>query len=282
MKVVTAVVNNPQFIELQYYTLARYMKCEYEFIVFNDAKSWADFSNGGDPTMRAQIEAKCVELGVKCINIPNESHEKVTSAATRCADANNFILNYQLANPDMYLCIDSDMFLIADFDGSQYADKSAAILLQSRGDTHYFWNGIYYFDVPKMAHTALLNWNELPHTDVGGSMVQWLQLTTGGSLPSTDDLRWKPSIYKTDSLYFIRHLWSLTWDASELPTRFNDRVNLREFLAADPRNQDGKYFAEIYDDCFLHYRAGGNWRGEGMDLHISLTSRLMGALLGDF
>jgi len=282
MKVVTAVVNNPLFIELQYFTLARYMKCEYEFLVFNDAKDWPDFSNGGDPTMRAQIEAKCVELGIKCINIPNDSHKTVTSAATRCADANNFILNYQLANHDKYLCIDSDMFLIADFDGAQYADKSAAILLQSRGDTHYFWNGIYYFDVPKMTRTALLNWSELPNTDVGGSMTQWLQQTTGGKIPDATAMRWNPGTYTSDDLYFIRHLWSLTWDASELPTQLQDRVYLREFLAADPRNQDGKYFAEIYDDCFLHYRAGGNWRGEGMDLHANLTGRLMGALLGDF
>ena len=38
MKVVTAVVNNPVFIEIQYHTLKKHMKCAYEFIVFNDAK----------------------------------------------------------------------------------------------------------------------------------------------------------------------------------------------------------------------------------------------------
>ncbi len=279
---VTAVVNNPQFIELQYYTLARYMKCTYEFLVFNDAKPWPDFSNGDDPTMRAQIEAKCYELGIKCINIPNTSHKTVNCAATRCAEANNFILKYQLANPDKYLCIDSDMFLIDDFDGSQYEDKSAALLLQSRGDTRYFWNGIYYFDVPKMTHVMLLNWDKLLHTDVGGSMSAWLELATGGKLPDTTTMRWNPGTYENTDFYFIRHLWSLTWDSSELPLQLRDRVHLREFLETDPRNQNGKYFAEIYDDCFLHYRAGGNWRGEGMDLHAALTTRLFGALIGDF
>lgn len=48
MKVVTAVVNNPFFIEIQYYTLQKYLKCDYEFIVFNDTKSFPDYSNGGD------------------------------------------------------------------------------------------------------------------------------------------------------------------------------------------------------------------------------------------
>ncbi len=30
MKVITAVVNNPVFIQIQYYTLKKYMKCDYE------------------------------------------------------------------------------------------------------------------------------------------------------------------------------------------------------------------------------------------------------------
>ena len=38
VKVVTAVVNNPVFIELQHHTLKKYFKGgDYEFIVFNDA-----------------------------------------------------------------------------------------------------------------------------------------------------------------------------------------------------------------------------------------------------
>ena len=33
MKIVTSVVNNPIFIEIQYYTLKKYFKGEFEFIV---------------------------------------------------------------------------------------------------------------------------------------------------------------------------------------------------------------------------------------------------------
>jgi hypothetical protein len=45
MKIVTSVVNNPIFIEIQYHTFKKYMKCDYEFIVFNDAKDFPDFKN---------------------------------------------------------------------------------------------------------------------------------------------------------------------------------------------------------------------------------------------
>ena len=51
MKIITPVVNNPDFIELQYYTLKKYVKGDYEFIVFNDAKEFPDYTNYNDVTM---------------------------------------------------------------------------------------------------------------------------------------------------------------------------------------------------------------------------------------
>ena len=62
MKVLTAVVNNPIFIEIQYYTLKKYMKCDYEFIVFNDAKGFPDFTNGGDVSVKNIIQKVCSSL----------------------------------------------------------------------------------------------------------------------------------------------------------------------------------------------------------------------------
>lgn len=63
MKVVSAVVNNPIFIQIQFYTLQKYFKgSEYEFIIFNDAKDFPDFSNGGDITIKQKIENVCKEL----------------------------------------------------------------------------------------------------------------------------------------------------------------------------------------------------------------------------
>ena len=67
MKVVTSVVNNPIFIEIQYHTLKKYMKCEYEFIVFNDAKDFPDFTNGNDITIKTQIEDLCGKLNINCM-----------------------------------------------------------------------------------------------------------------------------------------------------------------------------------------------------------------------
>lgn len=277
MKIVTAVVNNPTFIEIQYNTLKKFFKGEYEFIVFNDAKSFPDFTNGGNTTIKNSIEMLCNKLEITCINIPNEQHKINSSAAIRCADSMTFILNYQKKNPDKYLLLDSDMFLIDYFDINKYSQYDCAVVLQSRNNfkVNYFWNGIYYFDMTKMKNLDLLNWTCCPGCDVGGMMQEWLQKQMKDKpIPNTDEIRWKNELFHTNNIYFIKHLWSCSWDITELPTNMIESSPIIDFIKNDPRNSNNKFFCEIYDNVFLHYRAGGNWLNEGMDLHYNLSNNL--------
>jgi hypothetical protein len=282
MKIVTAVVNNPIFIEIQYYTLKKYFKGDYEFIVFNDAKDFPDFTNGNDTGMRNKIEAICEKYGIKCINIPNSHHKTNTHAALRCADSMNFILEYQKTHPDKYLLLDSDMFLIDSFDIDVYSKYDCAVVLQSRNESKikYFWNGIYYFDMTKMKNIDMLNWNCSPSCDVGGMMQKWLTLQMEGTpMPNCDKIRWTNEEFHTNNIYFIKHLWSCSWNITELPKNLEHNTALIEFFKNDPRNTNNKFFCEIYDNVFLHYRAGGNWREEGMTLHNKLTQMLRDILI---
>lgn len=277
MKIVTAVVNNPTFIEIQYNTLKKFFKGEYEFIVFNDAKSFPDFTNGGNPTIKNSIEMLCNKLEITCINIPNEQHKTNSNAAIRCADSMTFILDYQKKNPDKYLLLDSDMFLIDYFDINKYSQYDCAVVLQSRNNfkVNYFWNGIYYFDMTKMKNLDLLNWTCCPGCDVGGMMQEWLQKQMKDKpIPNTDEIRWKNKLFHTNNIYFIKHLWSCSWDITELPTNIIESSPIIDFIKNDPRNSNNKFFCEIYDNVFLHYRAGGNWLNEGMDLHYNLSNNL--------
>ncbi len=282
MKIVTAVVNNPTFIEIQYYTLKKYVQGDYEFIVFNDAKEFPDFTNGNDTTIKTQIEDMCRKLNITCINIPNQHHIYNKCAAQRCAHSMNYILGYQKQNPDKYLLLDSDMFLIDYFDINKYSEYDCAIVLQSRNEhtINYFWNGIYYFDIPKMKSLELLNWDCCKFCDVGGMMQEWLKKQMENTpMPNTDEIRFTDKIFHTNNIYYIKHLWSCTWKIDELPSNLRDSTKLIEFFEKDFRNQNGKYFCEIYDNIFLHYRAGGNWRGEGLEMHNKLSKELHSCLL---
>jgi len=304
MKIVTSVVNNPTFIEIQYHTFKKFLKLskgegeEFEFIVFNDAKPFADYSNDGDITLRTKIADTCSRLNIQCIMVPNEHHKQQLSAAIRCADSMNYILSYQLAFPDKYLLVDSDMFLIDYlYLDNTYFNYSCALLLQSRNEyqLNYIWNGIYYFDIPKIKNIHLLNWNEGRGGDVGGMTEEWLKLQLAsegggggggdGVMPKTDDLRWKKNqTFHTDSIYFIKHLWSCSWNESEMPDNLKLLDNYNElltFFKEDVRNVNNNFYCEIYDNVFLHYRAGGNWNKEGMDLHNKLTEKLKKILVRD-
>jgi hypothetical protein len=263
MKVVTAVVNNPVFIQIQYYTLQKYIKCHYEFIVFNDAKSFCDYSNGGDISIKQSIETMCRTLNIQCINIPNQHHIQQQDASIRTADSMNFILEYQKRNPDKYLLLDSDMFLVDNFELSDYEKYNCSVVLQSRFDNKikYFWNGLYYFDINKMNNLSLLNWNCKPGCDTGGMMEQWLQ------------------IQQNTNINYIKHLWSCSWNENEIPENLKDNAKLIHFIKTDPRNQNGKFYCEIYDNKFLHYRAGGNWEKRNMHIHKALTLKLRELLL---
>jgi hypothetical protein len=269
MKILTAVVNNPIFIEIQVHTLKRYFKGDYEFIVFNDAKDFPDFTNEGDITIKSQIQDVCRRLKVQCIDINNQEHKYYKDPGIRAADSMNYMLEYQKKYPDQYLVIDSDMFLIDYFDIGLYLSHYCAVVHQSRENNkiNYFWNGIYYFDTTRIKHMELLNWSCSPYCDVGGMMQEWL-----------GKHRYTNGNYSKD-IYFIKHLSSGRWTIHDLPDTLKENEKLKEFLNTDPRNKNEQLFCELYDNVFLHYRCGGNWGQEGLELHKKLSEKLKKSLL---
>jgi hypothetical protein len=131
-----------------------------------------------------------------------------------------------------------------------------------------------------MNNIELLNFNCCKDCDVGGMMQEWLKKQMGNiPIPNTDDIRWIDKDFHTNDIYFMKHLWSCSWDISELPKNLQDNVKLIDFLKNDVRNVNNKFFCEIYDNVFLHYRCGGNWRGEGLYLHRLLSQKLKESLL---
>ena len=286
MKVVTAVVNNPIFIEIQYYTLKKYMKCDYEFIVFNDAKDFIDFTNGGDLTIKTTIENICKQLNIQCININNQHHANPTNRwcqepSYRTADSMNVILEYQKQHPDYYLLLDSDMFLIDDYNIDDYKKYDCSIVLQHRKDIdhitniYYIWNGLYYFNINKL-DTSLMNWGLTYTTDTGGRMSAWLNKL----IPTLHLLNELSVNYnhhyenECDKVHFMKYLKSGEWNLTDMPSNLKENARLVRFLQNDIRNINGKFFCEIYDDKFFHYRAGGNWEKRNFKLHVDLSYQL--------
>jgi hypothetical protein len=288
MKVVTAVVNNPVFIEIQYYTLKKYMKCDYEFIVFNDAKDFCDFTNGGDITIKTAIQDMCKKFNIQCININNQHHANTNNRfcqepSHRTADSMNFILEYQKQYPDYYLLLDSDMFLIDDYNIDDYKKYDCSVVLQHRKDVdkttdiYYIWNGLYYFNIHQL-DTSLMNWGLSYTTDTGGKMTKWLK-TLVPTLHLLQDLSINHNHnhyenIENNKVHFMKYLKSGEWDIADLPPNLKANERLVRFLKNDIRNIDGNFFCELYDNKFFHYRAGGNWEKRNFNLHVDLSYQL--------
>lgn len=263
LEIHTPVVNNPKFIEMQDMTNKRFINEPYKFIIFNDAKDWEDFTNYNNPSIKKEITSLCAKLNIECINIPNEHHKSVVGGTERCADSYNYILEYEkINNCTKVLSLDSDMFIINDFSSDKYKDYDMAVVPQERFNNliKYFWNGLYFFDYDKIKNRELLNWSVIRNkyneniTDVGGSMFNYINNTPNANI------------------YNIHHHWSCGWNKLKCPDNINPI--LFDFLDNDPKNVNGNYFAELYDDVFLHYRAGGNWEKLSKDLHDMRTNLL--------
>jgi hypothetical protein len=262
MKIITPATNNIDFIKLQHSSFKKYVKCPYEFIVFNDGKDFPDWTNYGDSTIRLRIEAICKELEIKCINVPNSHHRTEQRGGIRHIDTVTFMTKYMFDNPDVYFQIDSDMFFVDNFDFSRFEKYDCAVIRQNRINIDYVWPNLFYFNIHRLQFKEHIDWDLAPGTDTGGKMAKWLQLY---------------EINCPENIYFIKHLPSCSWEETDAPKDLlTDK--LIKFLKNDIRNRSGKFWCELYDSNILHYRAGSNWNNEGKQIHDLTTQRLTEAL----
>ena len=269
MKIVSIITNHPIFIELQKKSLEKYLKVDYEYIVFNDGKDWPDITNFYDPIHegRQAIIKKCEELDVTCINLSNEKHKNIQSASVRHVDSLQFLLDYMMQNKDEYLILDGDMFLIDSLDIEKYRKHDCACVLQERLHLRYIWPNLFYVDLNKLKHIELFKLNFISGGDTGSASHHWLK-SFPCSFPKCEDIRHSSHQFTNEYFYFIKHLWSCSWNENEIPENLKKNDNLLAFLKKDFRNQPDRFFCEIYDQCLFHYRAGSNWMMEqSKELH---------------
>jgi hypothetical protein len=279
MKVLTIAVNNPLFIEIQYITLKRYLQTDFEFVVFNDAKTWEDVTNFGDVTMRQQIEDVCKKNGIKCIPLLNEHHKQMQMASHRHCDSLKVLVEYIKKERGEYLVLDSDMCLIDNLDINTYRNFMCACVLQKR-EQLYIWPNLFYLDTEKMTENELLifDLSLVPGADTGSASWVWLK-SFGYTYPSLEAVHNAPETLVNDRFYFIKHLSSGNWKLFDLP---NNMLNpkyrtLIEYIQKDGRNnmcEGNKYYGEIYDNVFYHYRGGSNWANFGKEFHYYMIKLL--------
>jgi len=215
----TSVVNRPDFVSLQNNLFKKYLKNDYTFHVIDDSVY---------DVVSKEFQSVCETNSIQYYRKPPTTERM--NPAQSCAHTVQWTYDNLICknhSEDIVLFLDSDMFLIDEFDIEEYmSDAIIGGLPQYRGHVTYMWNGIMFFNMPKIEDKDIDFSDGVVEgnmTDVGG-MTYWYFLRTGVKMKESD---------------------------VDYPTHYYD---------IDLQKDSGGYDMELHvNGNFLHYRAATNW-----------------------
>ena len=194
VKIIAATVfNRPDFIPIQLESIKRHVKCDFEYIVFDNAK----IDNGFKYS--EQIKSTCKDLNVECVEVPYSkkildicttasiNENGYTHGAYACYYPIQWCFTEFLNNidHDMVYIIDSDMFFLNDINLYDLMKGKDLVYIPSfRQDirqnpmVEYIWNMFCGFNFKQDPTLKNLNWsngiNGGQMCDVGGGTYTYL------------------------------------------------------------------------------------------------------------
>jgi hypothetical protein len=245
--------NMPEYIELQLYSIKKYIMNDYKYIIINDAKNYKDLTNFNQDDIEEKINNICKNNNIECIRFPQEYHTNRTilfpktmepntnNSVTRCADVVQFSINHYINNYNNgYLMIlDADMFFINSINIIDYMrNYNVAGIKQKMG---YLWNGICIFDstLPLKELNFDCGYVNNEPVDVGGYTYYFM----------------------INNKKIINYL-PITCNHYTYPETYNNINNkLKNLLLEYSKLREDKSANKelILNNCILHIRSGGNW-----------------------
>lgn len=139
IKIISIFDKHHDFIKLQYESIKKHIKSDYEYIVFNNA------SNKDQENLNKKT---CEDLNIKCIRINiNYSNDPSNVAGNALNEAFKFLKN------DLVFKIDSDMFFISDINLQSLFDESDLLYVPNyRSDykPNIMWSGVFGINMKKI------------------------------------------------------------------------------------------------------------------------------------
>jgi hypothetical protein len=292
----TYAFNRPDFIELQYKTFKKFLKDDYKFVVFSDAKT---------ALMHHAIKTMCNKYHITCVHVPQEIHdlpylERPTTGFTsnyhNPSVRNCNVVQYSLNiagfyHDDIVMLIDSDMFLIKEFSIRKYLENFAAASVvfpcnfwpsHVCAELHpnippfkYLWIGLVFLNMKTLPNKNTINFNcgyvygNIP-VDSGGYTAYYL---------------------KNNPSMMIRHLdrnnmkLLICENCKQKPIPVPPCTHNTSILKAIGLNQRAIEFAQslrywgrqgraeefLAHGHFLHYRGGTNYHNFSAEYHQEKT-----------
>lgn len=186
VKIYTYSHNRPDFIAHQYASIKRYVKDDFEFIVFNNEREGGDPGSGYSPERVKEIFKVCENLGIQCIrvdldpdlqfingHIQFQGESFVNGGSHACAYSFTWGWKHYISKNDcISIILDSDMFFIKNISFTEmmsgynfsyipcYRHVKNYVNEEDRGEFafSYPWNGFVVADIPNMPNPHELSW----------------------------------------------------------------------------------------------------------------------------
>ncbi len=260
--VITHNVNGPQFVAMQQKTFKKFLKNDYKYVVFNDAKT---------ESMAQEINDACKACSATCVRVPQSIHTQPylpreaeyswqlgAIRHANCVQYSLDVLGFDHDGP--VLLIDSDMFLIRPFDIEKYMENKdiAAYVKGASKKIRYLCPAFTILHMSKLPDKRTMNFNwgvvNGKRVDSGGWTYFYLikhpelKISHSTYLPSYD-------LYlgNYDIAIPVDHSVS---DAEKIATYQKHGFNDKEikFLLKKPDT-----FEFFHDNMFLHYHEGSKY-----------------------
>lgn len=155
MKIISIFDKHHDFIELQYKSILKHVRGDYEYIVFNNA-STEEQSN-----LNKNV---CDKLGIKCIVINVNYNQTPSNIA---GDALN--ISFDMLPNEKIFKIDSDMFFISDVNINDLFIESDLIYIPTyQPNREIMWSGMFGINLDKIDIKLDFNPGVIPQTDTFG------------------------------------------------------------------------------------------------------------------
>lgn len=204
-----AHVSFPEYIELQYLLLKRFLRHDFQFIVFDDTAEKAyDPDNhltfGQDARQMSEaMKRTCDRLGLTYVRFPQGLHYNrttlfantlepyVTNANTRCADVFQFMLKTLTCDAEYLVMMDADLFLVRPFDVIAFMQRSQTQYagISVSGPLTYAWNALQFVATNEHLASEYLNYDcgqvckltppSCEPVDVGGQLGYYFSRRVG-------------------------------------------------------------------------------------------------------
>jgi hypothetical protein len=146
--IISVFDKHEDFIKLQYDSILKHVKGDYEYIIFNNA-STEEQSN--------IIKKICEELNIECIRIHVDYNQTPSYIAGNALNE-----SFKYLSDKIVFKIDSDMFFISDINLFEICNKNDLFYIETNYD--YMWSAVFSINMKKIKN---FNLNFNPHVIIG-------------------------------------------------------------------------------------------------------------------